>query len=73
LTKGWQRLIPFGKIQKPNITKELARGLCPLAKVKAIHTNESFLLQEQTKHLSLFTNNTPTNLNSHPTYKSKTV
>jgi len=49
LTKGWQRLIIFGKIQKPKITKEPARDICPLAKVKAIRTNESFLLQEQTK------------------------
>jgi len=52
LTKGWKRLIPFGKIQKPNITKEPARGICPLAKVKSIRANESSLLQEQTKHLS---------------------
>jgi len=49
LTKDWQRLISFGKIQKPNITKEPARDICPLAKVKAIRTNESFLLQVQTK------------------------
>jgi len=42
--KGLQRLITFGKIQRIKITKEPARDICPLAKVKAIRTNECFLL-----------------------------
>jgi len=36
-------------MQRPNITKEPARDICPLAKVKVIHTNKTFISQQNDK------------------------
>jgi len=45
--KSRQMLKNLWQNSKANLSKELARDICPLAKVKAIHTNESFLLQDK--------------------------
>jgi len=67
LTKAGKGYMTFGKMQKPKNSKEPARVIWPLAKVKAIRTNESFLLQVPTKNLSLFINS----VNSPSTNKHK--
>ena len=47
--KSRQRLMTFGKMQRPNNTKEPAGDICPLEKFNAIYTNKSFLLQDKSK------------------------
>jgi len=64
--KSWQRLNDLWQNAKAKNSKEPARVIWPLAKVKAIRTDESFLLQVPTKHLLLFINS----VNSPSTIKN---
>jgi len=64
--KGWQRLNDLWQNAKAKNSKEPARVIWPLAKVKAIRTNESFLLQVTTKHLLLFINSKNIRTVTHP-------
>ena len=64
--KGWQRLNDLWQNAKAKNSKEPARVIWPLAKVKAIRTDESFLLQVPTEHLLLFINS----VNSPSTIKT---